>query len=180
MIGTVGSSSRIRMTVWIDLSNSPHVAFMRPFIRRFERDGVGYVITARDYGNTLDLLKLEGWEFHVVGGHGGKSILGKLLAFPQRVWLLLEFLRKCRPTVAFSQSSFYSPLVARMLGIPFIYTNDNEYAKGNLFGRIPGGATAYPAAMRSAPQAQTFFSRNTFFYEGVKEGIYLSQTDRAV
>jgi predicted glycosyltransferase len=82
--------------------------------------------------------------------------------------------------VAFSQSSFYSPLVARMLGIPFVYTNDNEYAKGNLFGRIPGGATAYPAAMRSAPQARTFFSGNTFFYEGVKEGIYLSQSDRAL
>jgi predicted glycosyltransferase len=180
MIGTVGSSDRIRMTVWIDLSNSPHVAFMRPFIRRFERDGVSYVITARDYGNTIDLLNVEGWTFHVVGGHGGKSIFGKLLAFPQRVWLLLGFLRKRQSTVAFSQSSFYSPLVARMLGIPFVYTNDNEYAKGNLFGRIPGGATAYPAAMRSAPQARTFFSSNTFFYEGVKEGIYLSQTDHAV
>jgi predicted glycosyltransferase len=168
------------MTVWIDLSNSPHVAFMRPFIRRFERDGVSYVITARDYGNTVELLNVEGWKFHVVGGHGGKSIFGKLLAFPQRVWLLLQFLRGHRPAVAFSQSSFYSPLVARMLGIPFVYTNDNEYAKGNLFGRIPGGATAYPAAMRSAPQARTFFSGNTFFYEGVKEGIYLSQMDRAV
>lgn len=168
------------MTVWIDLSNSPHVAFMRPFIRKFANDGVTYVITARDYGNTLDLLAAEGWDFHVVGGHGGKSIFRKLLAFPQRVWLLVRFLRKYHPKVAFSQSSFYSPLVARILGIPFVYTNDNEYAKGNLFGRIPGGVSAYPSSLRTAPQAKRFFAENTFFYKGVKEGIYLSQSDVAV
>lgn len=168
------------MTVWIDLSNSPHVAFMRPFIRRFERDGISYVITARDYGNTIDLLEIEGWRFHVVGGHGGRSILGKLVAFPRRVWLLLRFLRKYRPAVAFSQSSFYSPLVARIMGIPFVYTNDNEYAKGNLFGRIPGGVSVYPSAMRDAPQARMFLGRNAIFYKGVKEGIYLSQTEAAV
>jgi predicted glycosyltransferase len=150
---------------------------MRPFIRRFEGDGVDYVITARDYGNTLDLLKIEGWKFHVVGGHGGKSILGKLVAFPRRVASLLRFLRKVRPTVAFSQSSFYSPLVARIMGVPFVYTNDNEYAKGNLFGRIPGGVSAYPLAMRDAPKARMFLGSNAFFYKGVKEGIYLSQSE---
>lgn len=165
------------MRIWIDLSNSPHVAFMRPFIRRFERDGATCVITARDYGNTIDLLAIEGWQFHVVGGHGGKRSIGKLLAFPRRAWSLARFLKSHRPSVAFSQSSFYSPLVARFLGIPFVYTNDNEYAKGNLFGRLPGGMACYPSSLRSTPQAKWILGRNSFFFDGVKEGIYLSQKD---
>ncbi|MCC7488563.1 MAG: DUF354 domain-containing protein [Gammaproteobacteria bacterium] len=163
------------MKVWIDLSNSPHVAFMRPFVRRFNEDGVAYVITARDYGNTIDLLAAEGWDFHVVGGHGGKRFFGKLLAFPSRVWSLARFLQTHGPSVAFSQSSFYSPLVARLLGIPFVYTNDNEYAKGNLFGRLPGGVAIYPASLRHSRPARWFLGRNSLFFDGVKEGIYLSR-----
>lgn len=163
------------MKVWIDLSNSPHVAFMRPFVRKFVDDGVAFVITARDYGNTIDLAAAEGWEFHVVGGHGGKSALGKFLAFLQRTGSLALFLRRHRPTVAFSQSSFYSPLVARILGIPFVYTNDNEFAKGNLLGRLPGGVSVYPSSLRTTPQASFFLGRNSCFFDGVKEAIYLSQ-----
>jgi len=39
--------------VVIDLTNSPHVVFFRPIIRRLEAAGVEPVVTARDYAQTL-------------------------------------------------------------------------------------------------------------------------------
>ena len=42
--------------VWIDLTNSPHVLFFRPVIRRLDEAGVETVVTARDFAQTLGLL----------------------------------------------------------------------------------------------------------------------------
>jgi len=166
------------MTIWIDLANSPHVTFMRPFIKRFEKDGVPVVITARDYGNTIELLQQERWLFREVGGHGGKKTLTKMLSFVDRLRLLRRVLREVQPKVSFSQSSFYSPLVASSLRIPFVYTNDNEYARGNLTSRLPGGVAIYPEALRASIDAQLFVGDNAVFYQGVKEAIYLSQASK--
>ncbi|QKS30945.1 MAG: DUF354 domain-containing protein [Candidatus Accumulibacter similis] len=166
------------MTIWIDLANSPHVTFMRPFIKRFEKDGVPVVITARDYGNTIELLQQERWIFREVGGHGGKKTLSKMLSFVDRLRLLQRVLREVGPKVSFSQSSFYSPMVASSLRIPFVYTNDNEHAKGNLTARLPGGVAIYPDAFRDSKQARFFVGDNSAFYQGVKEAIYLSQSSR--
>ena len=163
------------MAIWIDLANSPHVTFMKPFVDRFLKDRVPLIVTARDYGNTIELLEKERWPYTEVGGHGGKRMTGKVMAFGERLWLLRKTLRYQKPKVAFSQSSFYSPLVASTLRTPFLYTNDNEYAGGNLAARIPGGIAMYPAALRSSPDARRFLGGNAIFYEGTKEGIYLSQ-----
>jgi len=163
------------MAIWIDLANSPHVTFMRPFVERFREDRVPFFITARDYGNTIELLGQERWLYEEVGGHGGKKVLGKLWSFGTRLLELRKALRRVRPKVAFSQSSFYSPLVARSLGVPFVYTNDNEYARGNLAARISGGVAMYPRALCDSKDARLFLGSNSVFYDGVKEGIYLSQ-----
>ena len=46
--------------VWIDLTNSPHVLFFRPIIRRLDEAGVETAVTARDFAQTLGLLELYG------------------------------------------------------------------------------------------------------------------------
>ena len=43
--------------VWIDLTNSPHVLFFRPILRRLDEAGVETVVTARDFAQTLGLLE---------------------------------------------------------------------------------------------------------------------------
>ena len=43
--------------VWIDLTNSPHVLFFRPVLRRLDEAGVAAVVTARDFAQTLGLLR---------------------------------------------------------------------------------------------------------------------------
>ena len=66
-----------RTRVWIDLTNSPHVLFFRPILRRLDEAGTESVVTARDYAQTLGLLELYGIPHTVVGRHGGARITGQ-------------------------------------------------------------------------------------------------------
>jgi len=59
--------------VWIDITNSPHVAFFRPLLPLLAADGHEVEVTARAYAQTLELLELHGIEHTAFGRHGGAS-----------------------------------------------------------------------------------------------------------
>ncbi len=166
------------MKIWIDFGNTPQVSFWIPFIKEFEDEKHELLLTCRDSGNTVALLKLNGLRFQVIGEGAGNGKLQKMLLFLKRLVKLYSFIRKNRPDIAASQSSFYQPVVSRLLGIPCIYTNDNEHAKGNLFGFWFAKKVILPIAL----QNENFTRRKPLkskvsFYPSVKEAIYLSQQD---
>ena len=70
--------------VWIDLTNSPHVVFFRPILRRLDEAGIESVVTARDFAQTLGLLERFGIAHTVIGRHGGASLRGKGLGLLRR------------------------------------------------------------------------------------------------
>ncbi|MDN3204667.1 DUF354 domain-containing protein [Algoriphagus sediminis] len=163
------------MKIWIDLTNSPHINFFKPFIEKWQNNGIELIITARDLANTISLIEQEGWSYEEVGGHAGKSTLKKLAYFPKRVWNLKSYLKRHKPTIGISQSSFYSPVVCSFLGIPSIYLNDNEHAKGNHIAFLFSTVNMLPEFL--APYSKKIFwiRNNKFqFYPGVKEAIYLN------
>jgi uncharacterized protein len=65
------------MRVWIDLTNSPHVLVMRPVIELLRRDGHEVRVTARDFAQTLGLLRRFEIEHTVVGRHRGERLGAK-------------------------------------------------------------------------------------------------------
>ena len=69
------------MKIWIDLTNSPHINFFKPFIKRWEKEGYEIIITARELANTIELINQNGWKYTEIGGHAGKSKIKKLLYF---------------------------------------------------------------------------------------------------
>src|SRR5690242_4611505 len=119
------------MRIWLELTNSPHVNMFAAMIRDLEREHE-IVITSRPLANTIDLLDLHGFKHEVVGIHYGGKLSAKVLGFPVRVMQLRKFLAAQKVDVGVSQSSFHSPGVSRLLGIPSIYMNDNEHAMGNI------------------------------------------------
>lgn len=164
------------MKIWIDFINTPQVSFWVPFIKEYKRDNHQIILTCRDSGNTIELLKQQGLNYTVIGKRVGKGVLQKLLFFPKRIYQLYSFISKNKPDVAASQSSFYQPIVARLLGIPCLYTNDNEHAKGNLAGFIFAGKVILPIALLNEKFTRKWPLRTKIsFYPGVKEAIYLSQ-----
>lgn len=167
------------MKIWIDITNAPHINFFKPFVGLWEKQGFEVVITARDLSNTLDLLDEVKWPYRVIGGHGGKLALFKILKFPVRVLKLASFLRRERPDVGISQSSFYSPLAGKLAKVPTIYTNDNEYAKGNLLAFRFASVIIVPKVYKSYLTKNNIGGKYKInYYNGVKEAIYLSQNQR--
>jgi len=166
------------MKIWVDLTNSPHINFFKSLIADWKNEGHEVIITCRDLANTIDLIEQNGWEYHEVGGHAGAGLVDKLNYFPKRVRLLKRFLKSRKPDIAISHSSFYSPVAARLLGIPSVYINDNEHAKGNYPAFIFATRVYLPEALKNtARKMKWHWLAKLIFYPGLKEGIYLSQTD---
>lgn len=164
------------MKIWIDFINTPQVTFFVPFIKEFKKDNHEILLTCRDSGNTIDLLNQHNLQFHIIGDKVGTGIIQKFLFFPRRLTKLYPFIRRQKPDIAASQSSFYQPIVARLLKIPCLYTNDNEHAKGNIFGFLFADRVMLPEVLQNKKFTKKWPLKNKVtFYPGVKEAIYLSQ-----
>lgn len=169
------------MKIWFDLSNSPHIAMFHDLIRDLESEGNEIIITCRPLANTIDLLNQKNLKYEVVGEHYGKNLYKKMFGYPIRVMQLRRYLRGRRPDIAVSQSSFHSPVVARLLGIPSIYTNDNEHALGNKAGFYFADLVMIPENLPVENVVKKGASpRRVQQYPGVKEGIYLWKKGEAI
>ncbi len=164
------------MKIWIDFINTPQVSFFIPFIKEFEKNNHELLLTCRNSGNTVDLLRLNGLNYHIVGKQAQKGILRKLFIFPIRIFGLYLVIRKDKPDIAISQSSFYQPIVAWFCHIPSLYTNDNEHAKGNLLSFLFASKVILPKVLNKLSITKKWLLRNKIsYYPSVKEAIYLSQ-----
>ena len=118
-----------RDKVWIDLTNSPHVLFFRPILRRLEEAGVPSVITARDYAQTLGLLELYGIPHTVIGRHGGARLGGKVTGLARRSLALTRFGRATKGIrQAVSHGSNDLAVAAKLLKVHNTVLHDFEGA----------------------------------------------------
>ncbi len=164
------------MKIWFDLSNSPHINLFAAMLRELEQLGHQVIITCRPLANTIDLLDLHGFRYEVVGDHYGARFANKVAGYPVRVLQLYRYLSPKNIDVAVSQSSFHSPVVARLLGVRSIYMNDNEHALGNVPSFLAATRILVPEFLSEANlRRQLASARKLTRYPGVKEGIYLWQ-----
>lgn len=162
------------MKIWIDFINSPQVSFFEPLIKDLTNGGHELILTCRDSSNTVELIKQRNWQYKIIGHKAEKAAIKKLLSFSLRIIYLYSYLKNKGINVAICQSSFYLPLTAKFLGIPSIYTNDNEHALGNipafLFADqilIPENLSILKVIKKGARK------RKVIQYPGIKEGVYL-------
>lgn len=161
------------MNVWFDLHNSPHINMFRKLIGELQGKHE-VVITARPLANTIDLLELHQLKYEVVGKHYGANTARKFLGYPVRVRELYRFLKDRSIDLAVSQSSFHSPVVARLLGARSIYLNDNEHALGNVPAFLFADVIMLPEFLdiRSV-RWQGARAAKVRHFPGIKEGMYL-------
>jgi uncharacterized protein len=165
------------MKVWIDMTNSPHVPFFRPLIRLLEEDGHEVEVTAREYAQTLELLRLHGIAHRIVGPrHGGAGVLGKARALAGRLPALRRFGRQGRFDVALAHGSHELTLTARSLGIPSATAHDYEYATlQHQLGLRAATRVVFPDAIPPERLAKVGAKRSKLRrYPGIKEEYYLA------
>jgi len=161
------------MKIWFDLTNSPHVNFFASMIRELS-ESHEVVLTCRNLSNTIELINMNGFRYHVIGKHYGKNKFNKMAGFIIRVWQLYWFLKSKNIDVAISHSSFYSPLVSRIIGCPSIYLNDNEHAAGNLISFMFADRILVPEFVDMVKIIKKSGHPSKLIqYPGVKEGVYL-------
>jgi predicted glycosyltransferase len=67
----------MKMRLWIDLANSPHVPFFKALISRFVAEGHEIETTAREFAETIPLARAAGFTPEVVGAHAGRDVSKK-------------------------------------------------------------------------------------------------------
>jgi predicted glycosyltransferase len=117
-----------RVKVWIDLTASAHPLVFRPLVGLLRDRGDEVEITTREYGQTLELLRLHGLDGEAIGSHAGRSRAAKARALARRLRALRRWARPRRFDLALAHGSHELTLTARSLGIPSATTFDYEWA----------------------------------------------------
>ncbi len=165
------------MKIWFDISNAPHINLFKDLIKELESEGDEIIVTCRPLSNTISLLNLHDIKYTIIGKHYGKNLFKKIIGYPIRVRQLQKFIKPLRVDLAISQSSFHCPVSARLLGIPSIYMNDNEFAMGNIPSFMCATKVLIPEFLDiKKVRKQGAALKKIIAYPGVKEGIYLWQS----
>jgi hypothetical protein len=162
--------------VWVDISNSPQVAFFRPLLALLRERGHTVDVTTREYAQTLELLRLHGIEHEAVGPpHGGAGRVGKARALAGRLRALRAYARPRRFDLALSHASHELPLVARSLGIRSAYAFDYEFAtvQHGLGCRAATRVVVPDAIPRDRLERLAARRTKVRAYPGLKEEYYL-------
>jgi len=163
------------MRIWIDLTNSPHVLFFEPIIKRLKQEGHEVLVTARDFAQTVPLIKEKGIDAKIYGKHMGRSLLKKGFGLARRSLWLLNYGRKLKPSLALSHNSNDLAFAAYLLGIPHLVFVDYEYASfAHRFNALFATKIFFPEPVR-VDELERLYGRKGKFanYPGLKEQVYL-------
>jgi hypothetical protein len=116
------------MRIWFDMTASAHPVVFRPVISRLRERGHEVEITARDYSQTLGLLKLQGLEATTIGRHAGASRARKVTALMSRTRKLHRWAATGNFDLAVAHGSNDLALAASWAHIPAVNMFDYEFA----------------------------------------------------
>jgi predicted glycosyltransferase len=166
-----------RPHVWIDIDNPPQVQYLFPFADAFRARGCLVSLTARDYGNALELLALRTSSFHRVGKEFGASKIAKVTGVIGRARALAaHFKHNGRPDVLLSASRS-SALAARWMRIPSFVIDDYEHANSSFY-RVTRTTILHPDVIDPGPFLKSGIRPDRLVaFRGLKEDISLAGID---
>jgi predicted glycosyltransferase len=160
------------MKIWIDITNTPHVNVLMPIIRHLEKNHE-LIISARDFSETLPLLKKNGVNPIVLGKHKGKSRVKKVFGLAQR---MIDMLFKIPHfDIAFSLGGNYTATISKFRGKPSIVFSDNDISYKTPAFRF-GSYFIFPSYFKTDELLKKYGvkAEQIFKFNGFKEDIYLA------
>jgi len=161
------------MRIWIDLDHTPHVPLFRPVIEELHRRGVETLVTARDFAQTVALLKMWNISHVKIGRHGGSNKIGKVLNLFIRTSQLVAYLGRSKIDLAVSHGSRTQLTACQFLRIPSVLMLDYEYTESNIFNTLCTWLLM-PEYIPAERLRKSGFSLGKLKrYQGFKEELYL-------
>lgn len=161
------------MRIWIDITNTPQVNVLMPIIRHLEKDHE-LIFTARDFSETLPLLKKNGITPIVYGNYMGKSRVKKVMGMLGRMWTMLFKLPKF--DLAFSLGGNYTSAIAFLRGKRSIVFSDNDISF-KFFSFAMGSYFIFPYYFKYQKVQKKYRIKDSQIktFNGFKEDIYISE-----
>jgi predicted glycosyltransferase len=171
------AAERASSQVWIDIDNPPQVQYLFPFVDAFRARGRSVCLTARDYGNALELLALRTVSFYALGEEFGSSKIAKVAGVIGRARALAAHFRRDRKPDVLLSASRSSALAARWMGIPSFVIDDYEHANSSFY-RLTRTTILHPDVIDPAPFLESGISPDRLIaFHGLKEDISLAGVD---
>jgi len=159
--------------IWFDLDNSPHVPLFRPVFAELQKRRLPYLVTARDFAQTKDLLRYWNIDHRMLGVHGGKSRIRKIINLVHRSNTLVKEVRRKNIKLAVSHGSRTQVVAAKRLRIPSLLMIDYEYTETRIFNLFASWLLV-PSLIPEPRLARAGFNlQKVIRYSGFKEEIYL-------
>jgi len=152
-----------KLTIWVDFTNSPHVNFLMPIVKQL-KGKYTFIFTARDFSETVPLLKKQGVKFKIFGKHEGKSKIQKLIGVIKRNLSLLINLPKF--DVSISCGGINASQVSWLRRKKSICFDDNDISSNWLY-TLFGNYFFYPKILNIK-------GKKVYLYDGYKENIYIA------
>jgi predicted glycosyltransferase len=162
------------MKIWVDLATAPQVLFTTPIIHELKKRGNEFLITVREFTETVSLANRYQLGQIVIGLHGGASMAGKGFAIIRRAVELTRLVRNYGADLALG-SSYSQALVTPLLHIPLVVCGDYEGNPANHIICHVAKRILVPNVFRKANLQQYGASLDKIVsYGGIKENVYLA------
>jgi predicted glycosyltransferase len=157
--------------IWFDFENAPHVLFWRPVMEYFQRQSIGFIVSARDFSYTRNLLQNVDYEYYICREGGTKnSTSSKYLSVIKRGIELYRFIKGKNAGIACSFGSRAQIMACKLRGIPVISTEDYEYAN-----MLHAKFAKYTLIPKVIPKNRINIPENRLIqYDGYKEDMYMA------
>ncbi|MFY9160928.1 MAG: DUF354 domain-containing protein [Paludibacteraceae bacterium] len=162
------------MRIWMDVTNTPHVNVMMPIYRHLQQQGHNIVITARDFSETVQLLKQNGINPIVFGGHYGKNKLKK--SWGMLIRLLTLLIKVPKFDLAFSLGGIYTSVIAKFRGKKSISFSDNDFVSHKFLTFLLSDYFIFPSYFKYQKVQKKFHIKDyqIKLFNGFKEDIYIA------
>jgi predicted glycosyltransferase len=157
--------------VWIDVENPPQVQYLLPLRPAFEKLGAEVVVTARDYGNTFELLEQAAVPFSPIGTSYGAAKWRKAAGLAGRTRQLVRHLRRTGRPDASVSASRAAAVAGRLLRHPSFVIIDYEHVFLGV-QRLTRSYVLYPDVIEaSAFRDKGIRDRELLPFRGLKEDL---------
>jgi len=165
------------MRIWYDACTGKHVRYGHAIAQHLRKLGHHMVLTTREHPDTINVMKILGERFEIIGKYDPTSLVSRFRASIERELRFYEMFKDDKPHVAISHGSVELCRTAFGLGVQIICTGDTTYTKANWL-IVPLADTLIISKAIPKRLYQRYGARNIVQFDGVDEVAWVHPLKR--